>query len=111
MVTWCFGHLLTLTDPEDHDPADARWDFDRLPLRWPIGHKPIKERADQIEVIRSFVNMASEIIHAGDPDSEGQLLVEEVLRFVQNKSPVKRLLINDLNPGLVRKALEHKLVK
>ena len=105
VVTWCFGHLLELTDPEDHDPADSEWRFDRLPLRWPVKHKPIADKREQLDLIRKLVAGAGIVIHAGDPDSEGQLLVETVLRHVGNQAPVQRLLINDLNPALVRRAL------
>ncbi|MDI5448966.1 toprim domain-containing protein, partial [Salmonella enterica subsp. enterica serovar Anatum] len=42
-----------------------------------------------------LINGADEIIHAGDPDEEGQLLVEEILDYCGNKAPVKRVLINE----------------
>jgi len=105
IVTWCFGHLLELTDPEDHDPATSRWSLEQLPLRWPIRHKPIEDKLAQIRLIGRFVKKAKSIVHAGDPDEEGQLLVEEVLRHVGNTKPVSRLLINDNNPEVVRRAL------
>ena len=44
------------------------------------------------------------IIHAGDPDREGQLLVDEVLDFVGNKKPVKRILLNALDETSIRRA-------
>tara|TARA_R110002124_G_scaffold233406_1_gene398734 strand:- start:101127 stop:103403 length:2277 start_codon:yes stop_codon:yes gene_type:complete len=105
IVTWCFGHLLTLTDPEDHDPSASMWTMNSLPLRWPVQHKPIDGKSAQINIIKTLTNDASEIIHAGDPDDEGQLLVDEVLDYIGNKKPVKRILINDLNKKIVQKAL------
>lgn len=107
MVTWCFGHLLTLTDPEDHDETTAKWAMEKLPLRWPIKHKPIKDKASQIQLIKKLARQASEIIHAGDPDEEGQLLVDEVLDYIGNTKPVRRVLINDLNKSLVQKAIRN----
>ena len=104
-VTWCFGHLLELTDPEDHDPETGRWDAARLPLAWPATHKPIEGKQDQIALIRRLVRGAKVVVHAGDPDEEGQLLVDLVLHHVGNRAPVKRLLINDLNVDVVRRAL------
>ncbi len=103
-VTWCFGHLLELSDPEDHDPGNARWSLAQLPMRWPATHKPIKGKEAQIALIRQLVLDANEIVHAGDPDEEGQLLVDLVLRHVGNHRPVKRVLINDLNPDAIRRA-------
>jgi len=54
------------------------------------------------ELIHS--NQVTEIIHAGDGDSEGQYLVDEVLEYCSNKKPVKRLIINDNTLGGVKKA-------
>lgn len=105
VVTWCFGHLLTLTDPEDHDPATKRWSMDQLPMRWPIKHKPIADKKAQVALIKKLAKSASVIVHAGDPDEEGQLLVDEVLAYIGNKKPVKRLLINDNNLKIVKRAL------
>lgn len=107
VVTWCFGHLLTLTDPEDHDAGAAQWAMESLPLRWPIQHKPIKQKAAQIHLIKKLVKQADEIVHAGDPDEEGQLLVDEVLDFIGNTKPVRRVLINDMNKSLVQKAIRN----
>lgn len=105
VVTWCFGHLLTLTDPEDHDPNAKQWSMDSLPLRWPVEHKPIGDKESQIKLIQKLAGQASEIVHAGDPDDEGQLLVDEVLDYIGNNKPVRRILINDLNKKIVQKAL------
>jgi len=106
VVTWCFGHLLTLTDPEDHDPTAKQWSMERLPLRWPIEHKPLDGKSDQIKLIKRLVGQADTVVHAGDPDDEGQLLVDEVLEYVGNTAPVQRILINDNNTKVVRRALD-----
>lgn len=105
-VTWCFGHLLSLTDPEDHDPSAAKWNMQSLPLSWPVKHKPISDKKAQITLIKKLAQQASEIVHAGDPDDEGQLLVDEVLDYINNRKPVKRLLINDLNTKVIQKSLQ-----
>ncbi|MDL4860732.1 DNA topoisomerase 3 [Halomonas elongata] len=106
VVTWCFGHLLTLTDPEDHDPAAKQWAMERLPMSWPIKHKPLQGKSDQIQLIKKLVGKADTVVHAGDPDDEGQLLVDEVLQYVGNTAPVQRILINDNNTKIVKRALD-----
>lgn len=106
-VTWCFGHLLTLTDPEDHDPSAKEWNMERLPLSWPVDHKPLPDKKSQVDLIRDLAVKASEIYHAGDPDEEGQLLVDEVLDYIGNTKPVRRVLINDLNKKVVQQALSN----
>lgn len=50
-----------------------------------------------LEVIRKLLLRASRVIHAGDPDREGQLLVDEVLDRLGHRGPVDRVLISDLN--------------
>lgn len=105
VVTWCFGHLLTLTDPEDHDPTAKQWSMERLPLRWPVEHKPIGDKASQIKLIKKLVGQAREIVHAGDPDDVGQELVDELLEYIGNTKPVSRVLINDLNTKIVQRAI------
>ncbi|WP_407228284.1 hypothetical protein [Escherichia coli] len=48
---------------------------------------------------------ATSIVHAGDPDDEGCLLVDEILDYAKNTKPVQRLLVADLNLAPVQKAL------
>lgn len=106
IVTWCVGHLLQLAGPEQHNPEYAKWNAADLPLKLrPQKYIPIPKTEDQLKVVGDLIGKASEIVHAGDPDGEGQLLVDEVLLYYGNRSPVKRLLINDMNPNAARKAL------
>ena len=107
VVSWCIGHLLEPMEPADYDPAWKRWRMDRLPIipgSWV--RRPREEVRDQLAVLEDLVRQASQIIHVGDPDREGQLLVDEVLEWCGNPGGVKRVLINDLNPAAVRKALK-----
>ncbi len=106
IVTWCVGHLLELAPPEAHNPAYAQWDAADLPLKLrPVKYQPIARTQGQLKVVANLIGQASEIVHAGDPDDEGQLLVDEVLVHYGNRSPVKRILINDMNANAARKAL------
>ncbi|MGU9854460.1 DNA topoisomerase [Pseudomonas koreensis] len=108
IVTWCVGHLLALAGPEVHNPAYAKWNAEDLPLKLrPEKYLPIPATQDQLKIVGELIGKATEIVHAGDPDDEGQLLVDEVLLYYGNRSPVKRVLINDLNANAARKALEN----
>ncbi|KPW56411.1 DNA topoisomerase III [Pseudomonas caricapapayae] len=107
IVTWCIGHLLELAPPEVHNPDYKNWVQADLPLKLrPAKYQPIARTRDQLKVVQQLVGRASEIVHAGDPDDEGQLLVEEVLEYFGNTAPVKRILINDMNANAARKALD-----
>lgn len=106
VVTWCIGHILELAPPEVHNPDYAKWKAEHLPLKLrPAQYQPKENTADQFKVVARLIGEASEIVHAGDPDDEGQLLVDEVLDYCANAKPVKRLLINDLNTTAAKKAL------
>jgi len=106
VVTWCFGHLLQLADPEDYDPKFKKWNMNDLPIitvPWKV--KPISDKKKQLKTIVNLIKKADEVVHAGDPDDEGQLLVDEILEYAGCRVPVKRLLINDNNVQVVRKSL------
>ncbi|MGQ7247045.1 DNA topoisomerase III [Halomonas sp. V046] len=105
-VTWCLGHLLEQAPPDAYDPAYKPWRRDHLPIvptRWKLSPRP-KARG-QLAVIRARLKQADHVVHAGDPDREGQLLVQEVIEYLGFKGPVSRLLISDLNLPAVRRSL------
>ncbi|QFU02153.1 DNA topoisomerase 3 [Halomonas sp. THAF5a] len=105
-VTWCLGHLLEQAPPDAYDPALKQWRLDTLPIlpsRWQLMPRP-KARG-QLAVIRKLLKEAREVVHAGDPDREGQLLVQEVIEHLGWTGPVSRLLVSDLNRPAVQRAL------
>lgn len=110
MVTWCIGHLLEQAQPDAYGERYARWSLADLPIvpdKWRLQPRP--SVAKQLQVIKKLLSGASEVIHAGDPDREGQLLVDEVLDYLalddEKRRNVKRCLVNDLNPQAVTKAV------
>lgn len=108
IVTWCFGHILQQYDPEDYDKNLHAWRLEDLPIipeHWK--NKVSSSAKEQYEVIKSLVAKADCIVNAGDPDREGQLLVDEVLNQlgVLNQKPVQRILLNALDEKSVKTAL------
>ena len=98
IVTWLFGHVLQQVEPDAYDPKYKIWRADDLPIvpeKWKLEVNP--STVAQFRIVKDLINAADEIIHAGDPDREGQLLVDEVLDYVGNKKPVKRILLNALD--------------
>lgn len=75
-----------------------------FPGRWEV--MPKDSVRQQLKVLESLVRKAETIVHAGDPDREGQLLVDEVIRYTGATCPVQRILINDLTPAAVAKAIQ-----
>ncbi len=108
IVTWCFGHMLALYDPEDYNKQHKRWNISHLPLVYiPWRKKVPHDKKRQVSIIKTLLDQAETVVHAGDPDEEGQLLVDELLQHLKCKVPVKRLLINDNNPQVIKKALNN----
>ena len=112
VVSWCIGHILAQADPEDYNSDLKKWRMETLPIipeQWQL--KPISRTRSQLTVLRKLVKQADELIHAGDPDREGQLLVDEVIDYFKvsktKKAKTKRLLISDLNLPAVKRALTH----
>ncbi len=110
VVTWCIGHLLEQAQPDVYDSRYARWNLTDLPIvpeKWRLQPRPSVTK--QLNVIKRFLHEADEVVHAGDPDREGQLLVDEVLDYLElapeKRQQVQRCLINDLNPQAVERAI------
>ncbi|WP_067584981.1 DNA topoisomerase III [Endozoicomonas ascidiicola] len=110
VVTWCIGHLLEQEEPEAYDPVYKTWKLEHLPIvpvQWKL--RPRKGVRTQLSVIGKLLKRADIVVNAGDPDREGQLLVDEVLDYLKmspaRKKEVRRLLISDLNPSAVSQAL------
>lgn len=110
IVTWCIGHLLEQVEPDAYDQRFKKWnmlDLPIIPAQWQL--RPRKTSSKQLTVIRKLLKGATQIVHAGDPDREGQLLVDEVIDYCKvsqiKKDQALRLLISDLNLPAVQRAL------
>ncbi|USD66062.1 DNA topoisomerase III [Vibrio sp. SCSIO 43136] len=110
IVTWCIGHLLEQVEPDAYDERYKRWNMEDLPIvphAWQLRPRPTSSK--QLTVVKKLLKQANTIVHAGDPDREGQLLVDEVIDYCKvakgKKESMSRLLISDLNLPAVKRAL------
>lgn len=111
VITWCIGHLLEQVEPDVYDSRYKTWRLDDLPIvpvQWQL--RPRKSSNTQLNVVKKLLKSSFDIVHAGDPDREGQLLVDEVIDYCNVSKPrreqIQRLLISDLNLSAVKRALE-----
>ena len=91
-----FGHLFELYRPEDYDEKYKHWNLDELPMvfsDWK--RKPQPDKMKRINQIRDLMKQADCIINAGDPDDEGQLLIDEIIDYFGFDKPVYRVYVND----------------
>ena len=106
VVTWAFGHILRQAEPGEYDEKYKKWRVEDLPIIPPQWQLLIVESSrKQFEIIRHLITQATDIVHAGDPDREGQLLIDEVLDYVNNEKPVHRILLNALDEKSIKKAV------
>lgn len=106
VVTWCFGHMISLFNPEDYDAKYKDWKLDHLPFAFLPPQKKLNSNSSkQTNIIHKLMKQADIIVNAGDPDEEGQLLVDELIRHFEIDKPVQRVLINDNNTKVVAKAI------
>ena len=111
VVTWCVGHLLEQAEPDAYDPKFKQWRLEHLPIipeKWQL--LPRKEVKKQLSVVEELIHQADTLVNAGDPDREGQLLVDEVFSYAnlaaEKRDKILRCLISDLNPSAVEKAVK-----
>ncbi|EAW0670061.1 type IA DNA topoisomerase [Salmonella enterica] len=108
IVSFCVGHVLEMVPPELVNPAYATWSLDTLPLKlYPVQLQAKESVVRQANALIRLIKRPDikTVVHCGDPDDEGQLLVDEVLEFAGNTAPVKRALINDNTAPAVKKAI------
>ena len=103
-VIWAYGHLMNLKQPEQYDDKYATWNLSDLPIYFtPWQLVPSKGKETRLQQIKSLIEKADQIIHAGDPDDEGQFLIDEILEYSHNTKPVYRVLVNDNTPSEIQK--------
>ncbi|WP_427113437.1 DNA topoisomerase 3 [Megasphaera sueciensis] len=106
IVTWAYGHVLQQAEPQDYDIKYKTWKAEDLPIvpeEWKLLVSP--DSKEQFQTICNLITQADSIINAGDPDREGQLLIDEILDYVGNTKPVQRILLNALDEKSIKESL------
>ena len=104
-VTWTFGHLCELKEPNDYSENWKHWSLAALPMIPPrFGIKLIEDEGikKQFAVIEKLYHAADEIINCGDAGQEGELIQRWVMQKAGVKCPVKRLWISSMTDEAIR---------
>lgn len=104
-VTWTFGHLCTLKEPNDYTENWKHWSLSALPMIPPrFGIKLIDDDGikRQFSVIKRLMQAADCIVNCGDAGQEGELIQRWVMQKAQAKCPVKRLWISSMTDEAIR---------
>jgi DNA topoisomerase-3 len=114
-ITWCFGHMLEQAGPDEYTSSDVPcspttgkklWRVEDLPIiptTWIM--QPRDDAKKQLAVIGKLLKTATDVVNAGDPDREGQLLVDEVLVYFNSNKPVRRFWVNAQDSVSVQRGL------
>ena len=109
-ITWAVGHIMGLYEPKKYKEEWQHWNINDLPLI-PDGYQFKKyvhaQYKSRYAAIKALVETATTIIHAGDPDREGQVLIDEILESIKKKpATIKRLRLNALDTKSIKDALD-----
>lgn len=106
VITWAFGHIIRLALPNEYpDPDYKLWgNFKMFPKEFKL--LPVAKAAPQLKIIADLIKSADIVVNGGDPDREGQLLVDEIIEMCQFKGKVQRILINAIDEVSVQQAFD-----
>ena len=110
IVSWTFGHLCCLKNPEDYTDQWRPWALSRLPMIPPrFGIKVIDDAGiqRQFEILSRLIGEADEIINCGDAGQEGELIQRWVMQKAGCKKSVKRLWISSLTDESIREGFNN----
>ena len=109
-VTYTFGHLCTLFEPNDYKPYWKSWDLNNLPMlpdkfqTKVVNNDGIQK---QFKIIKSLFDKADVVINCGDAGQEGELIQRWVLNEANYKGEVKRLWISSLTSEAIKEGFEN----
>ena len=104
-VTWTFGHLCQLKQPDGYYPDWKKWDMGVLPMippRYEVELIPDGGVRKQFRVIKELYETADYIVNCGDAGQEGELIQRWVMELAGVRCPVKRLWISSLTEEAIR---------
>lgn len=106
-VTWTFGHLCELKNPEEYTPYWKRWSLGALPMIPERFGIRLKEGAEeQFAVIEKLFGEADRIVNCGDAGQEGELIQRWVMQKAKATCPVDRLWISSMTEEAIREGFE-----
>lgn len=108
-VTWTFGHLCELKEPNDYMSNWKFWTLAALPMipqRFGIKLIPDQGIAKQFGTIKQLYSKADEIVNCGDAGQEGELIQRWVMQLAGVKCPVKRLWISSMTDEAIREGFK-----
>src|SRR5699024_2582130 len=109
IITFGFGHLVELYDPENYNENWKQWQLDTLPiLPGTFKFKVSSDKKGQYNIVKKHLDEADEIIVATDSDREGEAIARLIIRLSGNSNKtIKRLWINSLEKKEIQKGFQN----
>jgi len=108
-ITAAAGHLYELQQMKDYPGQETKWTLEALPF-FPEKYEyiPMPSKIKRVNTIKQLLSDANEVIHAGDPGREGQLIIDIILRKLGYKGNVTRLWAQDIEPETILQQLRNR---
>jgi len=109
-VTYTFGHLCTLKEPNDYKPHWKSWDLNNLPMLPEKFETKVVENSGiqkQFKIVKSLFDKATVVINCGDAGQEGELIQRWVMNEANYKGEVQRLWISSLTTEAIKEGFEN----
>ncbi len=108
-VTWSIGHLMTIADPEAHDPKWKSWRVENLPImpteiKWQVIDRTAKHFAELKKLVQN--KNVSEIVNACDAGREGELIFRTIYYACQKQIPTARFWVSSLTVSAIKSGIE-----
>ena len=108
VISWAIGHLATLKEPDDYDPALKKWRMNDLPIiPAEMGLKALPKTSKQLNLLKKMLTSKeiSQVICATDSGREGELIFRYIYQWAKCNKPVKRLWISSLTDAAITDGL------
>ena len=108
IISWAIGHLVSLKEPDDYDPALKKWKMNDLPIiPTEMGLRALPKTTKQLNLLKKLMNSkeVTQIICATDSGREGELIFRYIYQWAKCKKPVKRLWISSLTDAAITDGL------
>ena len=109
-VSWCFGHLAELAQPESYNESYAKWTYEDLPISPDVWQYSVSEdKRKQLETVSSLMNRddVTEVINACDAGREGELIFRTVYTLSKCNKPIKRLWISSMEDSAIKEGFDN----
>jgi len=110
IVTWCFGHLLEMANPDEYGSQYKKWSFESLPIlptQWQMS--PKHSSTKQLKVIKQLLASTEHVVVSTDADREGETIAREIMTLYRYNGKVDRLWLSALDTASIQKALVNVL--